>query len=213
MKRMLTLIATGLMLTAPAALAEIDLADWEIDPLHSHWRLSKIMEGPVYSSDNVQVGEVHDVILGPTGLITSVVVERKKDDGLGWKYFEVEWLRADFDPLLGHVDLEMTREKALEIPTRELPNFKGDEEYEASDLLGLDVNLDDARPYGEIVDLLVSPSTNDVESFVVASDGIGDLRYALPANFDQLDTNRMQVDLPYVVDEVEDLELWVEITG
>lgn len=209
MKRILGLTIAAAAFTAPALQAQELPADWEVEPLYSDWRITNIMDGAVYTAGDKKVGEVHDVILGEDGLVRSVVVQQETDNELGWNYFEVNWSETEFDPALGHVDLEMTMEQVKARDTRELPDFAGKGEFEASDLLGMPTNLDNDRPYGEIANITISPTVNDATSFIVSSDGIGDMQFAVPANMERIDYSDWQVNLPYLVDDVEEQTLWV----
>lgn len=192
-----------------AALAQSGTSTgWEAGPLDGSWSINQIMEAPVFATDDSRVGAIHDVILNPTGLIDSIVVEQRAPDKAGLRYFRVDWSKTDFDPVSGQVDLQMTEKQVSALHKQTYPRFREVEQFEVSDLLGMPVSLDDARPFGEVVDLRISPNMNDVQAFIVQSDGIGEKQYALRANFRAIDRGERHLYVSGTVAEIEQLGLF-----
>lgn len=208
------LLAIGLACLLPAlgSAAENIPGDWSYDPLYDDWRLSQVMLGTVATRDGVYGGDVHDVIIGSTGLVKSVVVEWYVPEKMDRRFYEVDWADLDFAPRLGEVEVTLSAEQVEAMDKAESPEFAGAAEYEASNLIGMPVELDDRKPYGEVSDLLVSSHVNDLSAYVVKSDGPGLMEYALPAGEDAIeaiDRDRGILALPYVVEDVEELEVFL----
>lgn len=198
--------ALGVFLAAPAMAVDTYAEDWDYEPLYDDWRISQVMDGTVHAAGGKKVGEVHDILFGPEGLVDTIVVEKKVNDELNWQYYEVAWANVDFDPALGQVQLDMSSKEIANREKRDVPAFAESSEVEASNLLGMTVNLENQDQYGEIADLLISEGENELSAFVVQSDGIGDMQYAVPAGFETIDVDPAMVELPYDDRLIEDLD-------
>lgn len=204
---MFTAILGSLGLSAPGSAMAADLDGWDYTPLLDDWKLSAVMEGDVISSDGKDVGDVHDIIFNEAGLLDSIVVEQHEKN-LNWNFYEVAWSDIDFDPASGEVMLELDKAEVEALPDLELAEFSGPEEIEASNLIGMPVNLDGVTPYGEVTNVTVTPGANELSALIVESDGLGAFSYAVPADISDIDADSVGIVLPYTVEEVEDLD-WV----
>lgn len=205
-------LISGLMLMAAPALAAAQQPlpeDWDNEPLYDDWRLSRVMLGTVETKDGAYGGDVHDIIIGDTGLVHSVVVEWYLPEKMDRRFFEVKWRNLEFDPRLQDVDVKLTTAEIGAMEKSESPEFAGENEYEASNLIGMPVEMDDRAPYGEISDLLVSQHASDITAYIVESDGPGLVEYALPAKEDAIDYENGRLSLPYVVEDVESLDAFL----
>lgn len=183
--------------------------DWSYEPLYDDWRLSRVMLGVVQTSDGVYGGDVHDIIIGPTGLVKSVVVEWYLPEKMDRRFYEVDWTNLDFAPRQGEVEVTLSADEVEAREKARSPEFAGKGEYEASNLIGMPVELDDRKPYGEISDLLVSRNANDLSAYVVEADGPGRMEFALPADETAIDYEADLLSLPYVVEDVEELDVFL----
>ena len=212
-----------ILVTFPAALcfsavafsasANEDLADWSYNTLTDDWSLNDVVGGEVIASDGIIVGYVNDIVFDESGLLDTVVVQQKSKSG-DWEFYEVAWANIDFDPALGEVELKVDSEAVDAFSEVEIADFSGPEEVEASNLIGMDVNVDGMAPYGEVHDLLVMEGANSLSAIVVESDGLGAFHYAVPADIEDLDADSVVLELPYTVDDVEALDwfVWEDMT-
>lgn len=208
--RILVAFPAALCISAAAFTANADEvpADWTYTPLTGDWRLDSVVGGEVVASDGVRVGYVNDIIFDESGLLDTVVVQQKDDSG-DWQFREVAWANIDFDPVLGQVQLKVDSEVFNSFEKMEVAEFSGFEEVEASNLLGMDVNVDGMAPYGEVEDLLVTEGDNSLSAIIVESDGPGSFHYAVPAEIDDLDAESVALELPYTVEDIEALDWFV----
>lgn len=206
MKKVLmsTVVSSGMVFTGAASAAIED--NWDYDDINDDWRVSQFMDSKVMSRDDAKVGEVHDILIGDSGFLQSVIVQQWNPDGDGLVYYKIPWSETEFNPIEEEVTLEKTQSQVADLEHRDLPNYQSEDQYEASNLLGMQVNVDGDAPYGEIDDLMFSEGANDLTAYVVESDGPGAFKYAIPANEDFVDYDAGIVTLPYTADELEELD-------
>ena len=99
---------------APAPAAATARAGMQIDA--NHIRATQLMDRDVYSTDNVEIGEIEDLIVDPaTGRIVTAVVEVETRLGLTDKYVAVPLNQIRLTPGERRVTLNMTREQVNQL--------------------------------------------------------------------------------------------------
>lgn len=192
-------LALSLLLTQVSA--EQSLPDqWSYVTLGSHWRVSGMLDGQVYSDDGRPVGRLHDLIFDHQGQLQQLVVESETRGG--WRYFVLDWAQTRYSSAVDSLTLSASMAEVEALPQSDTPDFAGDA-YEASNLMGLLVNLSDRQRWGQVTDLLISPTERQVSAMVVESLGPGRLQYAAPPYWDELDYDEHLVTLPYTVEVIE----------
>lgn len=79
-------------------------------------RVKDLIDRDVYTSDNVEVGEVEDLILDAQGRIVTAVIELEGRLGFTEKYVAVPFARLRPDRAQRRVHLQMTRDEVRALP-------------------------------------------------------------------------------------------------
>jgi sporulation protein YlmC with PRC-barrel domain len=200
-------VRTALLAAAlPAFAAAGAPSDWTDRTNADDWRLTKILRGEVETAEGREVGDVHDVLIGPEGRIDSVIVERPAgSDGVGARYARVLVDRLSFEPDEAVVRLEGGRDETADWEVAERPPGPPPGHHSAHRLVGLPVNLDGAAPWGEIDELLVARNTHDVTAFVIEpNEDRAD--FSVPWKAAVLELEEHLLVLPFTEDEIGSLE-------
>lgn len=79
-------------------------------------RVRDLIDRDVYTSDNVEVGEVEDLILDAQGRIVTAIIELEGRLGFTEKYVAVPFARLRPDRAQRRVHLQMTRDEVRALP-------------------------------------------------------------------------------------------------
>ncbi|UFN48255.1 PRC-barrel domain-containing protein [Roseomonas sp. OT10] len=78
----------------------------------SHMPAKRLIDRDVYSTDNVEIGEIEDLIIDPAqGRIVTVVIEVENRLGLTDKYVSVPLNQLRFTPGERRITINMTRDQ------------------------------------------------------------------------------------------------------
>ena len=205
----LALAATPLA-AAGAATDKIDITTWDQAELYEGWTAEQLFDTEVRGSENDELGEIENLVIGADGKVTKIIVEAGGFLDIGDTHFAVPWDRVEFGP-----DMEWVRIPVDEDNVEEFGLFEGGEEpttgpraWRASELINDYVRLQDGVGYGIVQDIVFSQD-GDVEAVVVYPDvgyGIGP-PYAYPYyGYDrEFDPGAETYELPYSMNEIGDL--------
>jgi|GEM_PF-6778455 len=190
-----TLAALSLVWVMGVVQADEPLPDqWSYLSLGSHWKVSSMLDGQVYSSDGRPVGQLHDLIFDHEGGLRRLVVESETRGG--WRYLALKWGETRYSSAVDSLTLDVSMAEIEAMEWHEQPDFAGDD-YEASNLVGLLVDAGEATRWGQVTDLLIAPAERGISALVVQSLGVGRLQYAVPPNWSGVDYGEHRASLPY----------------
>jgi sporulation protein YlmC with PRC-barrel domain len=83
----------------------------------SHLRAKQLMDRDVYSTDNVEIGEIEDLIVDPAnGRVVNAIIEIETRLGFTSKYVAVPMNQLKLTPGERRVTVNMTRDQLRELP-------------------------------------------------------------------------------------------------
>jgi sporulation protein YlmC with PRC-barrel domain len=83
----------------------------------SHLRAKQLMDRDVYSTDNVEIGEIEDLIVDPAnGRVVNAIIEIETRLGFTSKYVAVPMNQLRLTPGERRVTVNMTRDQLRELP-------------------------------------------------------------------------------------------------
>lgn len=112
-------IAAPVMMAAPLPIAVAQSGGGVATPpaaAAEQPRVKDLIDRDVYTSDNVEVGEVEDLILDAQGRIVTAVIELEGRLGFTEKYVAVPFARLRPDRAQRRVHLQMTRDEVRALP-------------------------------------------------------------------------------------------------
>jgi sporulation protein YlmC with PRC-barrel domain len=113
----LTALAAPVALQAqtPAPAAQSNSRGMQIDA--NHLRAKQLMDRDVYSTDNVEIGEIEDLIVDPAnGRVVNAIIEIETRLGFTSKYVAVPMAQLRLTPGERRVTVNMTRDQLRELP-------------------------------------------------------------------------------------------------
>jgi sporulation protein YlmC with PRC-barrel domain len=81
-----------------------------------HIRAEQLIDRDVYATDDVEIGEVEDLIIDPQGRVSMVVIEVESRLGLRQKYVGVPMERVRADPGMRRVRIDMASNEIRSLP-------------------------------------------------------------------------------------------------
>lgn len=175
---------------------------WNYTGLERDWRVSQMLDSQVYTSDGRPVGLLHDLVFDRDGKLRTLVVERGDDDA--GSFFALPWGDSRFSSAVGSLTLTVPVAEVREVEHRDTPDFV-DGGYEASNLMGMMVDLKGEKRWGQVADLLIPEGGDEVSAMVVEDLGVGRREYALPPRWGDVGYDEHRLSLPYEVDTVKGL--------
>jgi sporulation protein YlmC with PRC-barrel domain len=121
-KALLTAAALTALATAPVALqaqttSTTQNATRGVQIDASHLRAKQLMDRDVYSTDNVEIGEIEDLIVDPAnGRVVNAIIEIETRLGFTSKYVAVPMNQLKLTPGERRVTVNMTRDQLRELP-------------------------------------------------------------------------------------------------
>ncbi|MBR0664789.1 PRC-barrel domain containing protein [Roseomonas hellenica] len=113
-------LACTVIVTAavPAALAQSTAARTAspASPVADQRRVKALLERDVYSSDNVEIGEIEDLILDAEGRVETAVIELEGRLGFTEKHVAVPFSQLRYDGTQRRFQLQMSREEVRALP-------------------------------------------------------------------------------------------------
>lgn len=83
----------------------------------NHLRAKQLMDRDIYSTDNVEIGEIEDLIVDPAnGRVVNAVIEIETRLGFTSKYVAVPLNQLRITPGERRVTVNMTRDQVRELP-------------------------------------------------------------------------------------------------
>lgn len=130
------------------------LAAWDITTLYRNgWSADQMLDTEVRGPTGENIGEVEDIIVGPSGKIDRVVVEVGGFLGIGDKHIGVPWKEVRIGPDMQYVQVPVTEENRAGYP---LYDDRSPEpgNWRVEELIGDLASLEDVPQYGRVSDII-----------------------------------------------------------
>ena len=127
------------------------------DQLYSGWRAKTLIDQEVYGPNGNDLGEIHDMIVGPDGKVSAIVVEGGGFLEIGDAMFRISWDQVKARTGGDGVMVPLTEETAENFGLYDSGDFvrEGPQEFRLSELLGDRVVLNNGISYGYVNDVVI----------------------------------------------------------
>ena len=222
MKQLSVLIAALLPVTAFAGGDDrMQGATWEAGETENAWQATEIIGSELQGSDGSDLGQVEDIVLTRDGKPKAVLFKSDSDstDRVFGEFLEqrrqqdprvvahnemmkIDWMEPSFEPNVMQVDVtEDTLQERVAFHEYEQPVTEGNV-VQASELIGMDINLRDQEDYAEVRDVLIHPD-EDKAALVVHIGGDDEYRAIPMDRASNVDTDTGEIDYKADRREVE----------
>lgn len=185
-----------------------DAIELDYGPLQKDWEANAVLSGDVFTQDGTEVGEVADLVIGPAGLVQSVIVETGGPTGNGHDYYQIAWSEASFDPNYHSVTVEKDLETIQDLNRKEnVKAFTEQDQMLADTVIGMNARFENGEPAAEVQDLLLGEAES-VTAMVVETNDIGGEIRAVPFEMKWIDMKNRIVSLPYSEQMFEDQDIF-----
>jgi sporulation protein YlmC with PRC-barrel domain len=189
--------------------ARFDVEDWDYDKLYRGFSAAELLGARVEDENGDNIGEIEDLVIGSEGMIRQVIIYGDRDFRYGWRDIEM----AGRNTVV--VDVDTNRSSRLEdVLANSVRNVLGadsadeplpEDAWRLSELLGDDARYGDREPFGQIDDVIFSPSGR-IAAVVVESDEDGRDRgpYAWPFDEAAFDPSSRYYEVPFRLRDVRE---------
>lgn len=146
----------GLSLISKDAADKVNLIGSDV--LYKGWRAAALLDEDVYGPKGEQLGEVENILVGPDGKITALVVVGGGFLGIGDAAFRVSWNKVDMTAAQDGIKVSLTEERAEDLGLFDGPNWvaTGPREWRVSELIGDYARLRNGLGFGYVTDIVFS---------------------------------------------------------
>jgi sporulation protein YlmC with PRC-barrel domain len=187
---------------------DLDVEDWDYDQVYRGFSAAEFIGTSVEDENGDNIGEIEDLVIGSGGMIRQVVVEGDRDFRYRWRDLEM----AGRNTVV--VDVDINRNNSLEdVLANSVRNVLGEpaneplpeDGWRISELLGDDARYGDREPFGQIDDVIFSPSGR-IAAVVVEPDETGRDQgpYAWPFDEEAFRPSSRYYEVPFRVRDVRE---------
>lgn len=152
------------------------------DVLYKGWRARAVIGEDVYGPKGEELGEIINILVGPDGRASAIVVEGGGFLGFGDAAFRVPWSQVDLTAGQDGVKVSLTEDHAEELGLFDGPNWvpTGPREWRVTELVGDYARLRNGLGYGYVTDAVFGQDGKLLATLVVRDLAHGAGLYGYP---------------------------------
>ncbi|MBD2750329.1 PRC-barrel domain-containing protein [Microvirga sp. BT688] len=126
------------------------------DVLYKGWRAAALLDEDVYGANGQQLGEVENILVGPDGQITAIVIKGGGFLGISDAAFRVPWNKVDMTAAQDGIKVSLTEERAEDLGLFDGPDWvvAGPREWRVTELIGDYARLRNGLGFGYVADVV-----------------------------------------------------------